>query len=104
MKPKPFAELETDLLGIELVVTKLDAAKEQLDTAEYSHNHGFPFKRGTSTVRTDGGNGACETVYLEDFEILRRGGGPWHLLVKIALILLAGGVVGWFVLPVRRMD
>lgn len=33
--------------------------------AEYSHNQGFPFKRGTSTVRTDSGNGACETVYVE---------------------------------------
>ncbi len=33
MKPKPFAERETDLLGTELVVTKLDAAREQLDTA-----------------------------------------------------------------------
>jgi hypothetical protein len=72
--------------------------------AEYAHNHGSPFKRGTSIVRTDSGNGACETVYLEDFEILRRGGGPWHGLVKVALILLAAGVVAWFILPARGMD
>jgi len=71
--------------------------------AEYSHDHGYPFKRGTSTVRTDGGNGACETVYLEDFEVLRRGGGPWHWLVTLAQILLAASVIGWFVLPARPM-
>lgn len=33
MEPKPFAERETELLSTELVVTKLDAAREQLDTA-----------------------------------------------------------------------
>jgi hypothetical protein len=71
--------------------------------AEYSHNHGFAFKRGTSTVRNDSGNGACETVYLDDFEILHRGGQPWHLLEYIALAMLAVGVVGWFALP-PRMD
>ena len=69
--------------------------------AEYSHNHGFPFKRGTSTVRTDSGNGACETVYLQDIEILQHGGRPWHLLVYVAIALLIAGVVAWFMLPVR---
>jgi hypothetical protein len=69
--------------------------------AEYSHNHGFPFKRGTSIVRTDTGDGACETVYLEDFEILHHGGGPWHLLKNLSLVLLVLGIVAWFVLPAR---
>ncbi len=39
--------------------------------AQYSHEHGFHFVRGTSTKRTDTGNGACETVYATDAEILR---------------------------------
>lgn len=69
--------------------------------AEYSHNHGFPFKRGSSTVRTDTGNGACETVYVQDIEILRHGGRPWHLLVYVAIALLIAGVVAWFMLPIR---
>ena len=69
--------------------------------AEYSHNHGFPFKRGTSTVRTDSGNGACETVYVEDFEVLRRGGGPWHNLQWAGVALLVLGLLAWFVLPMR---
>lgn len=33
MKPKPLAEREPELLNAEIVVTKFDAAKEQLDTA-----------------------------------------------------------------------
>lgn len=68
--------------------------------AEYSHNHkGQPFHRGTSTVRNDTGNRACETVYVKDIEIIRRGGGPWHALVWVAWAMLAAGVVGWFSLP-----
>lgn len=69
--------------------------------AEYSHNHGHPFKRGTSTVRTDTGNGACETVYVEDFEILQRGGGPWDMLQWLGVALIVAGVIAWFTLPVR---
>jgi len=67
--------------------------------AEYSHNHGFPFKRGTSIVRTDTGNGACETVYVEEFENLKPGGGPWRTLFWVALGLLALGITGWLALP-----
>ena len=68
--------------------------------AEYSHNHnGQPFHRGTSTVRHDTGNRACETVYVKDIEIIRRGGGPWHALVWVAWAMLAAGVIGWFSLP-----
>ncbi len=45
--------------------------------AEYSHSNG-EFRRGTSTVRTDTGNGACETVYVEEYEILRAGNSFWR--------------------------
>ena len=69
--------------------------------AEYSHNHGFAFKRGTSTVRTDTGNGACETVFVEHFENLRPGGGPWRKLVWVAVVLLVSGLVAWLWMPVR---
>lgn len=67
--------------------------------AEYSHNHGFDFKRGTSIVRTDTGNGACETVFVEEFENLKPGGGPWRTLYWVALALLALGIVAWLALP-----
>jgi hypothetical protein len=73
--------------------------------AEYSHRHnGQPFHRGTSIVRTDTGNGACETVYVQDIEITRRGGGPWRALVWVAWALLAFGIIGWFRLPLSGND
>lgn len=72
--------------------------------AEYAHQHGGqPFRRGTSTVRTDTGNGACETVYVQDIELLRRGGGPWHALVWVAWALIAGGVIAWFRRPLSDL-
>ncbi len=67
--------------------------------AEYSHNQGFAFKRGTSIVRTDTGNGACETVFVEEFENLKPGGEPWRTLFWVALGILALGAVGWLALP-----
>jgi hypothetical protein len=69
--------------------------------AEYSHNHGFAFKRGTSTVRTDSGNGACETVYVEDFEVLRRGGGSWLKVQWAGIGMMVLGLLAWFLLPMR---
>ena len=57
------------------------------------------FKRGTSVVRTDTGNGACETVYVEAFENLKPGGGPWRTLYWVALGMLALGALGWLALP-----
>ena len=70
--------------------------------AEYSHNHGSPFKRGTSTVRTDTGNGACETVYVERVEILKSDSSPWRKLKWISIGLIAFGVIAWFRLPLRN--
>jgi len=70
--------------------------------AEYSHNHGAPFKRGTSIVRTDTGNGACETVYVERIEILKSGGALWRWLKWISIGLILFGVIAWFRLPLRN--
>ncbi len=68
--------------------------------AEYSHNHdGRPFHRGTSIVRNDTGNRACETVFVEAFEILQPGGGPWHAIAWAAVCLIAVSVIAWFRLP-----
>ena len=67
--------------------------------SEYSHGGGF--KRGTSIVRTDSGNGACETVFVEDVEILQAGGGPWRKLVWVAVCLLVIGIAGWLWLPAK---
>jgi len=48
--------------------------------ARYSHADGF--QRGSSTSRTDQGNGACETVYLEAFEITRKANTGWRLVYR----------------------
>lgn len=72
--------------------------------AEYSHNHGFAFRRGTSTTRSDSGNGACETIYVEDFRILKTGGTPWRSLRWVAGGLLILSLLGWFFQPARFND
>ena len=44
------------------------------------------FLRGTSTVRNDTGNGACETVFVTDFFILQRANRVWQALNPLAFI------------------
>lgn len=56
--------------------------------ASYSHSDG-QFTRGTSVVRTDTGNGACETIFIEEFEILSKANGGWRLTYSLS----KGGVV-----------
>jgi hypothetical protein len=49
---------------------------------------GAPYSRGSSTVRTDRGNGACEVVYVTEFEILREANASWRALYKLSLVLM----------------
>ena len=44
------------------------------------------FFRGTSTVRDDSGNGACETVFVTDFTILQRTGRVWRVINPVAFL------------------
>jgi hypothetical protein len=69
--------------------------------AEYSHQHGMPFTRGSSTVRTDTGNGACETVFLEEFTILRQNAVFWRNMVWVASGMILAGLAAWWRLPHR---
>lgn len=69
--------------------------------SEYSHNHGFAFTRGTSLTRDDTGNGACETIYVQEIEVLRRGGGPWRWLLWPAVGLIVAGLVIWLRAPFK---
>lgn len=72
--------------------------------ASYSHSNG-KFQRGTSTSRTDTGNGACETIYVEDFRIVKKANTGWRRLFfassGIALTSLIGVVAMLFIAPVR---
>ena len=49
---------------------------------------GSPEKRLTSTTRKDRGNGACETVFVEEFEVLRAANPAWRALYKLSLVLM----------------
>lgn len=69
--------------------------------AEYEHNHGFAFRRGTSLTRDDTGNGACETIYVQELDVLRAGGGPWRRLPWLALALIVAGAIVWARAPLR---
>ncbi|HSQ34518.1 MAG TPA: hypothetical protein VLQ89_00865 [Candidatus Binatia bacterium] len=44
------------------------------------------FERGTSTVRDDSGNGACETVFVTDFMIWQRANRAWHAINSLAFL------------------
>ncbi len=69
--------------------------------AEYAHNQGFAFARGTSLTRDDTGNGACETIYVQEVEVLRDGGRPWRWLLWPAIGLIAAGAILWLRAPFR---
>ena len=72
--------------------------------AEYSHDQGFHFARGTSITRTDQGNGACETVYATDAEILHVGNRGWRLAFWGAVAALVLGVLAWISALFRVRD
>lgn len=58
-------------------------------------------KRGTSTTRTDTGNGACETIFVEQFRILESAISPWRISMWVSLALLVTGLTMHFRRPYR---
>jgi hypothetical protein len=69
--------------------------------AEYAHDAGFAFRRGTSTRRDDQGDGACETIWVTDARILRAAHPGWRLALKAAAGGLVLAFVLWLLLPPR---
>lgn len=67
--------------------------------ASYTSEKGA--RRGTSTTRTDTGDGACETVYLEDFSIVLKATNYWRISMYVSLALLFAGLVIHFRRPYR---
>ena len=67
--------------------------------ASYSNERGG--KRGTSTTRLDTGNGACETIYVEQFDIMQPATSNWRrsLYASLSVFLLAA--LGHFRRPYR---
>ena len=58
-------------------------------------------KRGTSTTRTDTGNGACETIYVEEFRIVKPATSYWRISMWVSLTLLLIGLAIHFTQPYR---
>jgi hypothetical protein len=67
--------------------------------ASYSNERGG--KRGTSTTRTDTGDGACETVYVEYFRIVEPATSLWRISMWSSLALLLVGLVIHFRRPYK---
>ncbi len=67
--------------------------------AGYTANGGS--KRGTSTTRTDTGDGACETIFVEDFRIVRPATSYWRISMWASLLLLIVGIVVHFRRPYK---
>lgn len=51
------------------------------------------FSRGTSTVRDDTGNGACETVFVTDFIVLQQANPIWRVINPVSLLAAIGYLI-----------
>ncbi len=57
--------------------------------------------RGTSTTRLDTGDGACETLYVERFDIVQAATSYWRLSMYASLFTLLSALVVYFRQPYR---
>lgn len=69
--------------------------------AEYGQPGGYV--RGTSTSRTDRGNGACETLHVEHAAILASMDSNWRRLFRVGLVGLLLSIAWWFLTPHHRL-
>ena len=67
--------------------------------ASYSSENGG--KRGTSTTRTDTGDGACETLFVRQFDIIEPATSYWRISMWVSLLVLAAGLLVHFRRPYR---
>lgn len=69
--------------------------------SEYRHQQGMDFFRGTSTVRNDTDNGACETIFVTDAQLIRPAAAHWRWLMGAGLATMLLCVVAGFLRPHR---
>jgi hypothetical protein len=76
---------------------------DQIRVKGYLTSYGDPNigLRGTSTTRTDTGDGACETIYVERFRILRPATSYWRISMYGSLCILLIGLFMHFRRPYR---
>jgi hypothetical protein len=89
------------LLVDDVVVKKVLMSAERGDVihlkgmlASYRNpaNH---FYRGTSTVRTDTGNGACETIYVREFDVVKKANSRIRSIYQFAKWLTVISLLGY---------
>jgi hypothetical protein len=61
-------------------------------------------ERGTSTTRTDTGDGACETIYVDRFEIVKPAKSKWRISMYAALVMLLTSLVWFFRRPFKAHE
>jgi hypothetical protein len=76
---------------------------DQIRVRGYLASYGSPNvqPRGTSTTRMDTGDGACETIYVERFEIVRAATSYWRFSMYASLFALLGGLFLYFRKPFK---
>lgn len=67
--------------------------------AAYSSEGGS--KRGTSTTRLDTGDGACETLFVEQFDIVRASRSYWRWSMYASTVILLVGLFVHFRRPYK---
>lgn len=55
--------------------------------------------RSTSTTREDTGDGACETIYVSRFDIVRPGKNTWRMAMWVSVAILSAALVIHFRRP-----
>lgn len=59
-------------------------------------------ERGTSIIRTDTGNGACETIYVNDVQILKSYTSYWKLAMYTSLCVFFLSLIAYFKAPITN--
>ncbi len=60
--------------------------------------------RGTSITRDDEGDGACETIFVEEFQILKTYISVWRIIMYVSLFILLLSLVKYFITPHRSSE
>lgn len=60
--------------------------------------------RGTSTVRTDKGNGACETILVDEIDIVKSYTSKWRVVMYLSLLVFCASLAWYLAKPVRLND
>lgn len=103
-----------DQLSNNHIITNDEGLKEEirkLEVGDQIHLRGWLSEyrqpggpiRGTSTVRTDSGNGACETIYISEFRILDSMETGWRKMWWASLFVLLAAAALWWLTPYHKL-